>query len=128
MNDSSTNSYLNALNLNYATIEFDSQGIIKDANENFLSAMGYTLSEIKGKHHKIFCDPILVASKEYTSFWKDLASGKSFTGEFPRLNKNEEIVWIQATYNAIKDDDGKITKIIKIAQVITGRKLQVADY
>jgi len=119
--------YLQALNSNFATIEFDPTGKIIVANKNFLDAMGYTLQEVQGKHHRIFCDPAYTQTDEYSQFWRDLAEGKSFTNEYARLNKNNDVVWIQATYNALKNEKGEVTKIIKIAQVITDRKLKVAE-
>ncbi|MFZ8934941.1 MAG: PAS domain-containing protein, partial [Bacteriovoracaceae bacterium] len=119
--------YLQALNSNFATIEFDPTGKIIGANQNFLDAMGYTLQEVQGKHHRIFCDPAYTQTDEYSQFWRDLGEGKSFTNEYARLNKNNDVVWIQATYNALKNEKGEVTKIIKIAQVITDRKLKVAE-
>ena len=127
MSTEEQNFYLQALNSYFATIEFDSTGKIIGANQNFLDAMGYTLQEVQGKHHRIFCDPAYTQTDEYSQFWRDLAEGKSFTNEYARLNKNNDVVWIQATYNALKNEKGEVTKIIKIGQVITDRKLKVAE-
>ncbi|GHF14088.1 signal transduction histidine kinase [Kordiimonas sediminis] len=114
-----TTAQLEALRKTTAVIAFSPDGIILDANANFLSALGYSLPEIQGKHHKIFLDASQIASKEYQEFWTSLASGKAFTGEFKRISKNGDEVWIQASYNPVLDTDGKVVKIVKFATDIT---------
>jgi methyl-accepting chemotaxis protein len=105
-----------------ATIQFKPDGTILTANANFLAALGYTLEEVVGKHHAIFMPPDQVQSAEYKAFWKDLASGKSFTNQYSRIRKDGQVIWIQATYAPCIDPDGKITRIIKVASDITIRQ------
>ena len=90
---------LAAINKSLAMIEFDLQGNILDANENFCKTLGYQLSEIKGKHHRIFCDPAYAASPEYKGFWAKLAKGEFDAQEYKRIAKSGKEVWIQASYN-----------------------------
>lgn len=125
---SEINSLLNALNRVQAIIEFDLEGNIISANDNFLSAMGYELSEIQGKHHKIFCDPQYVQSLEYKNFWKRLGEGEFNTGEFERFNKKGESVWINASYNPIFDENGKVEKVVKFATDVTNEKIRTAEF
>lgn len=110
---------VSAMSKAQAVIEFDVNGIVLDANENFLTLLGYKLSEIKGKHHRIFCDPEFAASDEYANFWLKLNRGEFDTGRYPRVGKNGKKVWIQATYNPILDLNGKPYKIVKFASDIT---------
>jgi methyl-accepting chemotaxis protein len=113
---------VNAINKSYAFIEFDPKGNIISANENFLNTLGYTLSDIQGKHHRIFCEANFVNSNEYTRFWEDLAIGIDKKGQFVRITRNGQKVWIEAVYTAVKDEMGRITKIIKLATDITNQK------
>ena len=108
-----------ALDRSMATIEFHPDGTIKNANNNFLSLMGYQLSEIKGKHHRIFCEESFYRTNP--NFWQQLANGEFKHGQFERRNANGECVWIEATYNPIFDDDGKVKTIVKIGSDITER-------
>jgi methyl-accepting chemotaxis protein len=110
-----------------AMIAFAPDGTILRMNDMFLSAMGYTSDEIVGKHHRIFVDPAYAESPEYEMFWEKLRSGENQTGEFCRFAKNGEEVWIQASYIPVPGHDGNLEKIVKIAQVITARKLRNAD-
>jgi methyl-accepting chemotaxis protein len=84
-----------------AMIEFDLSGKILDANENFCQALGYDLSEIKGKHHRIFVDPKEAASPAYAEFWKKLGRGEYDTAQYKRIAKSGEEIWIEATYNPV---------------------------
>lgn len=108
-----------AININQAVIEFNMDGTIITANENFLNAVGYSLSEIQGKHHRIFCDDEYAKSNDYKFFWQKLNNGESDFGEYCRYGKNGKEIWIQASYNPIKDLDGKPVKVVKFAQDIT---------
>jgi len=110
---------LEAIDNSQALIEFDTRGYIVSANENFLNATGYSLQEIKGSHHSIFCDPAYVKTSEYKEFWSRLATGEVIIGKFQRFNKAGDELWLDASYNAIKDQKGKTYKIIKIASDIT---------
>ncbi|MGI4985682.1 MAG: methyl-accepting chemotaxis protein [Janthinobacterium lividum] len=102
-----------------AVIEFDLEGNVLDANQNFLDTMGYTLREIVGKHHKQFCEPGYVKSPDYRDFWAKLGRGDFYTGRFMRVTKHGYEVWLQATYNPIFDEDGKPFKVVKYATDIT---------
>jgi methyl-accepting chemotaxis protein len=102
-----------------AFIEFTPDGKILDANQNFLNTVGYTLSEITGKHHSIFCDGAYTQSSDYRTFWQQLASGKSMSDRFLRFKKDGIPIWLEASYNAVKGDDGKITSVVKIASDVT---------
>lgn len=119
---------IDAISRSQAVIEFSSDGTIISANENFLQTTKYTLEEIVGKHHSMFCDAEYVVSREYKSFWKDLAEGKFQRGEFSRLTKFGESFWIQATYNPIFNSSGKVTKVVKFATDITQEKSTSVDH
>ena len=113
---------LSVVDRTQATIQFKPDGTILTANNNFLQALKYTLEDIVGKHHSIFIKPEYSRTPEYQSFWKDLAGGKSFTDQFPRVAKDGSIVWIQATYAPCLDGEGRTTRVIKIATNITQRQ------
>ncbi|EKF61405.1 Chemotaxis methyl-accepting receptor [Agrobacterium albertimagni AOL15] len=112
---------LEAISRVQATIEFTPTGEILTANENFLATLGYTLSEIAGKHHSMFCEADYARSDAYRDFWKTLASGQFVSEEFKRIGKGGKIVWIQASYNPIFDASGRVFKVVKYATDITGR-------
>ncbi|MBC2774054.1 PAS domain-containing methyl-accepting chemotaxis protein [Rhizobium sp. AQ_MP] len=112
---------LAALDRAQAIIEFTPTGEILHANENFLGAMGYTLSEIVGRHHSIFCDRDYAASAEYRNFWKGLSEGRFVADQFTRFGKGGKRVHIQASYNPIMDTDGKVLKVVKFASDVTER-------
>ena len=116
---SEVESRLNALSRSQAVIEFDLSGRILEANHNFLRTMGYSLDEVVGQHHRMFCEDELVQSPEYRHFWADLAEGKFQSGRFCRKGKHDAEVWIQATYNPILGVDGRPFKIVKYAMDIT---------
>ncbi|AMW82926.1 Methyl-accepting chemotaxis protein [Pseudomonas yamanorum] len=119
--EAATRSKLAALDRAMAVIEFDLSGNVLVANENFLNVMGYGLAELKGKHHRMFCEPGLVNSDGYTDFWRRLNAGEFFSGQFKRLGKRGRVVWLEASYNPVYDADGKLTKIVKFASDITER-------
>jgi methyl-accepting chemotaxis protein len=119
---------LNAIDEHFAVISFSPEGIILDVNQNFLDALGYTENEVLGKHHKIFCDSKLVNSKEYSDFWDDLKKGTVQTSEFKRIRKDGHSIFIQASYTPIKDNSGKVYKVIKFAQDVTAKKLEDLYY
>jgi methyl-accepting chemotaxis protein len=116
-----------ALDRSQAVIEFEPGGTIVKANRNFLDAMGYSLDEIRGKHHRMFVAASEAADPSYARFWDDLRQGKFCSSEFKRIGKNGKEVWIQATYNPILDESGKVFKIVKYATDITAAKLQSAN-
>jgi methyl-accepting chemotaxis protein len=110
---------LQAIGRSQGVIEFDMQGNILDANANFLRTVGYTLPEIKGQHHSMFCAPEFARSREYRDFWADLNDGNFKSGRFRRIGARGIEVWIQATYNPILGLDGKPYKVVKFAMEIT---------
>ncbi|HZZ18385.1 MAG TPA: PAS domain-containing methyl-accepting chemotaxis protein [Opitutaceae bacterium] len=112
-----------AIDSAYAYIEFTTQGNVLTANANFLKALGYELAEITGRHHSMFVDPAFVALPEYAQFWRDLNSGIAKSEVFKRLTKEKRVIWIQAVYSPVKDENGTITKVIKIATDITNQKV-----
>ena len=113
---------LDAINRVQAVIEFTLDGIILDANENFIATVGYTLDEIRGQHHKMFVEPELASSAEYRAFWERLGQGQHESGEFFRLGKNGKEIWLNASYNPIFDANGNVVKVIKFATDITEQK------
>lgn len=119
---------MEALNKVQAVIEFNMDGTIITANDNFLSAMGYSLEEVQGKHHSIFVTPDFKNSPEYKEFWESLNRGEFETREYKRLGKGGKEVWIQASYNPILDLEGNPYKVVKFATDVTVQKLQNADY
>jgi methyl-accepting chemotaxis protein len=110
---------VSAINKAQAVIEFDMQGQVLCANDNFLSVMGYELEDIKGEHHRIFCEPAFVSSPEYKRFWQKLNRGEFDGGLYKRIGNNGKEVWIQATYNPILDLNGKPYKVVKYATDVT---------
>ncbi len=111
-----------ALERSQAVIEFELDGTIIGANENFLSAIGYRLDEIRGKHHSMFVDPAEVQGRDYKAFWEALRRGEYQAGQYRRLGKGGRIVWLEASYNPILDPDGKPWRVMKIATDLTARK------
>ena len=116
-----------AIGRSQAVIHFQMDGTITDANENFLKTMGYTLGEIKGKHHSIFVDPDYAKNQEYKKFWEQLNHGEYSAGEFCRLGKDGKEIWIQASYNPILDNKSRPFKVVKYASDITEQKRKAAD-
>ncbi|HQT90322.1 MAG TPA: methyl-accepting chemotaxis protein, partial [Acidiphilium sp.] len=110
-----------------AVIEFTPEGEILTANENFLTAMGYGLDEIKGKHHRMFVDPEYAKSLAYTEFWRKLNSGEVAADEFKRFGKSGREVYLMATYNPIFDLNQKVIKIVKIATNMTDHKAALVE-
>lgn len=118
---------IEAIRNSQAVIEFDPTGKILDANDNFLNAMGYSLSDIKGKHHSMFVDAAYRASNEYRLFWDQLGDGQFQSGEFHRIGSGGRDIWIQATYSPITDDNGRVFRVVKYATDITSRKMAIND-
>ena len=119
---------LDALDKSQAVIEFEMDGTIVGANQNFLAALGYELSEIKGKHHSMFVDPKARDGAEYRAFWENLRRGTFQAGEFHRIGKGGRDVWIQASYNPLLDRSGKPFRVVKFASDITAEKLKNAEF
>lgn len=112
---------INAISRAQAVIEFKTSGEIITANQNFLSCLGYQLSEIQGKNHSMFCDTAFRDSPAYREFWQKLGAGEFISAEFKRIGKGGKVVWIQASYNPIMDEDGKVLKVVKFATDVTER-------
>jgi methyl-accepting chemotaxis protein len=119
---------LDALSKSQAVIEFELDGTIITANENFLKALGYKLDEIQGKHHSMFVEPAHKESAEYREFWDSLGKGHFQTGEFKRLAKGGRSIWIQASYNPLLGRNGQPYKVVKFASDITAEKVRAADH
>ncbi|NIY74912.1 PAS domain S-box protein [Thalassospira sp. HF15] len=115
-----------ALNKSMAVIEFEADGTIITANDNFLKTMGYELSEIVGQHHRMFMPSELFDQAEYDKFWADLRSGKFASGAMARRKKNGEMIWLEASYNPILGSDGKVKRVFKFASDITERRVERA--
>ena len=118
---------LAALDRAQATIEFELDGTIITANENFVSTLGYGLDEIRGQHHRMFCDEATAASSEYAAMWQKLARGEFVVGEFKRIGRDGSEIWINASYNPIVDGNGKPFKVVKFATDITEEKMRTAE-
>ncbi|WP_395017174.1 methyl-accepting chemotaxis protein [Dongia sp.] len=115
---------IEAIGRSQAVIEFNLDGTIITANDNFLHTLGYTLPEIQGKHHSMFADPAYAASAEYKAFWAKLGRGEYDAGQYKRLGKGGKEVWIEASYNPILDQNGRPFKVVKFATDLSKRKEQ----
>jgi methyl-accepting chemotaxis protein len=122
------NGVMSAIDQSYAYIEFNLGGHVLTANANFLGLMGYRAEEIVGQHHRMFVEPAHVATPAYTRFWQDLNTGKASSDVFKRITKDGREVWIQAVYAPVKDEAGRVAKIVKIATDVTAARLQAADH
>jgi methyl-accepting chemotaxis protein len=109
-----------ALDRSLAIIEFMPDGTIVKANDNFLSTTGYSLDQIKGKHHRMFCEQTFL--NEHPDFWDKLGRGELMSGKFCRINRYGDHVWLEATYNPIFDKNGRVDKVIKFASDITSQE------
>jgi methyl-accepting chemotaxis protein len=118
---------LAALDKSQAIIEFTMDGTIIAANANFLNAMGYTLDEIKGKHHSMFVDPAYKTSEEYRAFWERLNRGEFQAAQYKRFGKGGKEVWIEASYNPLLNRRGKPFKVVKYATDVSKQKAEYAD-
>jgi PAS domain S-box-containing protein len=116
-----------AISRNQAVIEFKPDGTIINANPNFLRAMGYSIDELRGRHHRIFVDPAEANSADYKAFWDRLGRADYQTGQFKRVGKAGNVVWIEGAYNPIVDSSGKVTKVVKFARDITGQMKLMSD-
>ena len=117
-------SLINAINRSMATIEFNPQGEVLAANDNFLGVMGYRLEDIRGKHHRLFCERSESESAEYRQFWERLNRGEFFSGRFKRINRQGATVWLRATYNPVFDHQGRLYKVVKFASDVTAQVQQ----
>ena len=117
-------SLLKALRRSTAVIEFNLQGEVLDANDRFLQAMGYSLAQIKGKHHRMFCEPAEANSEAYEQFWARLRRGEFVVDRFKRLDAHGRDVWLEASYNPVIDAHDRLYKVVKFATVITDQVQQ----
>ena len=113
------NSLINAINRSMAMIEFNLQGEVLTANDNFLNTMGYRLEDIRGKHHRLFCNREEADSAGYKNFWAQLNRGEYVSGRFQRVGRNGQPIWLRATYNPVFDSNGKLYKVVKFATDVT---------
>ena len=112
---------LAAISRSMAMIEFDRDGIVLDANENFCKTMGYSAEEVRGKHHRIFCEESYYRSDAYAKLWRDLAQGEPISDTFMRLTKSGEEVWLEASYMPVFGPDEQVQSVIKVASDISER-------
>lgn len=112
-------SFIDALLRSTAVIEFDLTGHVLMANDQFLKAMGYSLGQAKGSHHRIFCKPEEASSQKYKDFWSTLNKGEFVAGRFERIDSRGQTVWLEATYNPVYDTEGRLCKVVKFATVVT---------
>jgi methyl-accepting chemotaxis protein len=117
--ESEANAKLQAIDRAMAVIEFNLDGTIISANQNFLHRMGYSLAQVQGKHHRMFCTPELANSSAYSEFWQRLNQGELFNGQFERIDKNGHVVWLEANYNPVYDASGRLCKVVKYASDVT---------
>jgi methyl-accepting chemotaxis protein len=118
---------LEAIGKSQAVIEFNMDGTVITANQNFLDVLGYSLADIKGRHHSMFVGETERQSAAYRQFWEALGRGEFQAAEYKRIGKGGKEVWIQASYNPIKGPDGKAFKVVKFATDVTERKMRNAD-
>ena len=112
-------SYLNAINRSTAVVEFNLAGEVQHANDNFLATMGYRLEEVRGKHHRQFCDREEAGSEGYKRFWQRLNRGEFISDLFKRVSKSGRVVWLRATYNPLYDAAGRLYGVVKFASDVT---------
>jgi PAS domain S-box-containing protein len=113
---------MKVINETMAVAEFDVEGVLLKANQNFLELTGYKAEEVVGEHHRLFVPKEERNSEAYRNLWRDLASGRMNRGEFKRMNKNGEEIWMKASYSPIRNKSGAVTKVMKIAYDITSLK------
>jgi methyl-accepting chemotaxis protein len=118
---------LNALKLHTGYIAFSPTGRIVDINQIFADVVGYERSELIGKEHRVFCAESFASSKAYSTFWAELAAGKSHSGTFTRFSKSGHTVFLEATYFPVRDSDGKVVRVIKIAADVTSKQQDWLD-
>jgi len=119
--ESESRGKLHAIDRAMAVIEFNLDGSVITANQNFLDRLGYSLAELKGKHHRIFCKPELANSSAYQDFWQRLNQGEFFSGQFERVDKRGQSLWLEANYNPVYDAAGRLCKVVKFASDVTAR-------
>ncbi|CAN7664843.1 UNVERIFIED_ORG: methyl-accepting chemotaxis protein [Pseudomonas mohnii] len=121
---SEANAKLAAVSRSMAMIEFSPDGTVLDANENFCKVMGYSADEVRGKHHRIFCEEAFYRSEEYAKLWRDLARGEPISGTFLRVNKSGKEIWLEASYMPVFGPDRQVRSVIKVATDISARVIK----
>ncbi|WP_083970863.1 PAS domain S-box protein [Actinoplanes awajinensis] len=111
-----------------AVIEFDLDGVVLTANDNFLNLTGYALGDVVGQHHRMFVEDKYAESPEYIKFWEQLAQGEFEVGQYKRIGRGGRELWLRASYNPIFDLEGRPFKIIKYAMDVTESKMRNAEY
>ncbi|EZP64192.1 PAS domain-containing protein [Pseudomonas sp. P7] len=119
--------FINALIRSTAVIQFRLDGTVVTANTQFLDAMGYTLDQIVGKKHSMFCTTQEAASSGYAAFWQTLNRGEFVASRFKRVDSRGNEVWLEATYNPVHDAEGKLCKVVKFASVVTDQVLRESE-
>ncbi|MCW8156996.1 PAS domain S-box protein [Stutzerimonas stutzeri] len=119
--------FITALLRSTAVIQFNLDGTVVTANEQFLQTMGYSLGELKGKHHSLFCTPEDAASADYKAFWQKLNRGEYVADRFKRVDRHGREVWLEATYNPVHDTEGNLYKVVKFANVVTDQVMREAE-
>lgn len=121
---SENTSFIDALLRSTAVIEFDLSGHVLSANDQFLKAMGYSLGQVKGSHHRMFCRREETSSQKYKGFWEMLNMGEFAAGRFERIDSRGQTVWLEATYNPVYDTEGTLCKVVKFATVVTDQVIR----
>lgn len=119
--------FIDALSRSTAVIQFNLDGTVLTANHQFLKTMGYSLEQISGKHHRMFCSAEDFASPQYSAFWKTLNQGEYVADRFKRIDSRGREVWLEATYNPVYDTDGHLRKVVKFASVVTDQVAQESE-
>jgi len=119
-----TTALVDAIERSMAVIEFAPDGTVLRANDNFLAVMGYSAREVVGRHHRMFCAADLASSTEYSRFWESMRAGRFVSGQFCRVNKRGEKVWLEASYNPVLDSDGRVERVVKTASDVTAQVLR----
>ncbi|KAF1030948.1 MAG: Biofilm dispersion protein BdlA [Pseudomonas sp.] len=117
--ESEANAKLEAIDRAMAVMEFNLDGTVISANNNFLQRVGYSLAQVQGQHHRLFCKPELANSSAYNDFWRRLNQGEMFSGQFERVDKNGRTLWLEANYNPVYDAGGRLCKVVKFASDVT---------
>lgn len=122
--------FINALLRSTAVIQFELDGTVVTANEQFLKAMGYSLNQVVGKHHRLFCSAEDTGSAQYKTFWQTLNRGEFVADRFKRIDSHGRDVWLEASYNPVYDTEGKLCKVVKFATVVSDqveREIEVRE-
>ena len=119
--------FINALLRSTAVIQFNLDGTVITANDQFLQAMGYSLKQVVGKHHSQFCTASEAGSQQYKAFWQTLNRGEFVADRFKRVDSQGRDVWLEASYNPVHDTEGKLCKVVKFASVITDQVAREED-